>query len=258
MNKAIIAGLIGLAVGATGGYFACNFINKSKIDKAISDGIQNGLDMYRGRQKIIENESKKEEMIKTTGRNINAVPHFSATSVVKDIIAENGYTSKEPEGKPETDDSGLPFDVTTDISEKHNIWDEEEPDDIEEAEDYENRQESDVVDMAKLDPTVPPYEITADQYNGELEEECANGFWDKITLVFFKDNVFAEKTSMNDFQTMSSAEISAAIGNDNIKKMIEDINLNRLFIRNNKLHIDYEIVASGRSYSSVLHEDDEE
>jgi hypothetical protein len=77
-------------------------------------------------------------------------------------------------------------------------------------------------------------------------------------LILFKDNVFAERTSKNDFQTMSSMEINAAIGNDNVKKMIDNISIKRLFVRNNKLHIDYEIVASDRSYSSAINEEDGE
>ena len=87
MNKAIIAGIIGLAVGATGGYLVCHFTEKSKIDKAISDGIQKELDYIRGaqKQKAIDNDVKKNEMIKTTGRNINPIPHMSATNMVKTV-----------------------------------------------------------------------------------------------------------------------------------------------------------------------------
>lgn len=268
MNKAIITALIGLAIGATGGYCACHFIEKSKNEKAISDGIQNALDQIRGRQKekAIENESKKEEMIKTTGRNVYGYDAVPLTKMVlDDVLNENGYVSKEPEGKPDTDDNGLPFEEPSkedvhalELAEKHNIWDEPDPSNLENAEDYEARQEPEGIDMTKLDPTRPPYEITSEQFNDELNKETEQGFWDKTTLILFKDNVFAERTSKNDFQTMSSMEINAAIGNDNVKKMIDDISIKRLFVRNNKLHIDYEIVASDRSYSSAIQEEDEE
>lgn len=272
MNKAIIAGIIGLAVGATGGYCLCHFTEKSKIDKAISDGIQKELDYIRGsqKQKALDNEQKKSEMIKTTGRNINPIPHMSATSLVKDICRDEGYIKeddvKEPDNAPDDD---LPFEIANRDGEllkkaeapeekKQNIWDMPE-EKVESVEDYEDRQEPDQgVDMAKLDPTKPPYEITDKQFSEELQTETEQGFWDKSTLVFFKDNVFAEKTALNDFQTMSAAEIDIAIGKNNIKKFIEDRSLGRIFIRNNKLHIDYEIVRSPRSYTSAINIDDDE
>ena len=271
MNKAIIAGIIGLAVGATGGYLVCHFTEKGKIDKAISDGIQKELDYIRGaqKQKAIDNDVKKNEMIKTTGRNINPIPHMSATTLVKDICRDEGYITddtKEPDTSP---DDGLPFEVSEkdqkalDAAEEletkpHSIWD--DPDaEVESAEDYEARQEPDQgVDMEKLDPTLPPYTITDDQYNEELQTETGEGYWDKVSLIFFKDNVFAEKTALNDFQTMSAKEVEIAIGKDNIKSFIEDRSVGRAFVRNNKLHVDYEIVRSPRSYTSAINEDDNE
>lgn len=272
MNKAIIAGIIGLAVGATGGYLVCHFTEKSKIDKAISDGIQKELDYIRGsqKQKVLDNEQKKSEMIKTTGRNINPIPHMSATSLVKDICRDEGYIKdddvKEPDNAP---DDNLPFEIAEKDkkaldsaeeleSKSHSIWD--DPDaEVESAEDYEARQEPDQgIDMEKLDPTKPPYEITSEQYNNELQTETGEGFWDKVSLIFFKDNVFAEKTALNDFQTMSAKEVEIAIGKNNVKAFVEDRSLGRAFVRNNKLHVDYEIVRSPRSYTSAINEDDEE
>lgn len=271
MNKAIIAGIIGLAVGATGGYLVCHFTEKSKIDKAISDGIQKELDYIRGsqKQKVLDNEQKKSEMIKTTGRNINPIPHMSATSLVKDICMDEGYIKdddvKEPDNAP---DDNLPFEIAEKDqkaldsaeeleSKSHSIWD--DPDaEVESAEDYEARQEPDQgIDMEKLDPTKPPYEITSEQYNNELQTETGEGFWDKVSLIFFKDNVFAEKTALNDFQTMSAKEVEIAIGKNNVKAFVEDRSLGRAFIRNNKLHVDYEIVRSPRSYTSAINEDEE-
>ena len=271
MNKAIIAGIIGLAVGATGGYCLCHFTEKSKIDKAISDGIQKELDYIRGsqKQKALDNEQKKSEMIKTTGRNINPIPHMSATSLVKDICRDEGYIKddnvKEPDNAPDDD---LPFKIANRDEEllkkaeapeeqKQNIWDMPE-EKVESAEDYEARQEPDQgVDMEKLDPAKPPYEITNDQFNEELQTETEQGFWDKVSLIFFKDNVFAEKTSLNDFQTMSAEEVNIAIGKNNVKNFVEDRSLGRAFVRNNKLHVDYEIVRSPRSYTSAINEEEE-
>ena len=276
MNKAIIAGIIGLAVGATGGYLVCHFTEKSKIDKAISDGIQKELDYIRGsqKQKVLDNEQKKSEMIKTTGRNIYGYDAVPLTKMVlDDTLKKNGYIpddTKEPVKEPDNaPDDNLPFEIAEKDkkaldsaeeleSKSHSIWD--DPDaEVESAEDYEARQEPDQgVDMEKLDPTKPPYEITSDQYNNELQTETGEGFWDKVSLIFFKDNVFAERTALNDFQTMSSKEVEIAIGKNNVKAFVEDRSLGRAFVRNNKLHVDYEIVRSPRSYTSAINEDDEE
>ena len=274
MNKAIIAALAGLAVGATGGYLACHFIEKRKIDKAISDGVQRALDEIRGTQKkkVIENDEKKSEMIKTTGRNINPIPHMSATSLVKDICKENGYIPNdqvEPEGKP---DNGLPFEFdepskadarALELAEvKENIWDKKfDPENgIVTQEEYDAEQEpkvEDEIDMEKLDPTKPPYSITKEQYNEELQTATTKGMWDKVTLLFFKDNVFGERTALNDIQTMSAQEIGIAIGPSNVKKFVEDRSLGAIYIRNNKLQVDYEIIRSPRSYSSAINESEE-
>lgn len=259
MNKiAIIAGICGVVVGTTGGYFACHIIEKKKIDKAISDGIQQTLDEIRGKQKekIMENENKKNEIIKTTGRNINPIPHLNVKNIVADIVEENGYDGKEPDGAPDDDDD-LPFEVGE--VEKHNIWDEEEPDeDSITQEEYDDEQGPDTSLIDKLDPREPPYPITKEQYDEELLKETGDGVWDKVSLIFFTDNVFAERASFNEFTVMSSEEIEAAIGKDNMKHFISDRSLGRAFVRNNKLHIDYEIVRSPRSYSSALREDEEE
>ena len=259
MNKiAIIAGIGGLVVGATGGYFACHFIEQKKIDKAISDGIQSTLDEIRSnqREKVMENEKRKTNII-------NAIPHFDAVDIAKDIAKDNGYSEeskedvKEPEEAPD-DDSDLPFEMGE--VEKHNLWDEKDPDEEElTQEEYDQEQEPDKgVNIEKLDPKKAPYEITKEQYNDELSQEVSEGFWDKLTLIFFKDNVFAERVRINEYQTMDNSEIELAIGKNNMKKFVEDRSLDRYFVRNNKLCIDYEIVRSDRSYSSTLGEDDEE
>lgn len=265
MNKiAIIAGICGFAAGAAGGYFACHIIEKKKIDKAISDGIQQTLEEIRGnqREKVMENEKRKSNII-------NTIPHFNAVDIAKDIAKENGYIKeaeskdskdsrddvKEPEEEPDDD---LPFDIGE--VEKHNIWDEDEPDeDSITQEEYDSEQEPEVsVDISKLDPTKKPYPITKEQYDEELMDETSEGQWDKVELIFFTDNVFAERASFNEFTMMSSTEIELAIGKDNMKRFIEDRSLGLAFVRNNKLHIDYMITRSPRSYSSALHEDDEE
>lgn len=257
MNKAIIAGICGFVAGVAGGYFGCHFIEQKKIDKKISDEVQRTLDEIRNgqKQKIMENEEKKSNII-------NAIPHFNAVDIAKDIARDNGYVKteekeeqKEPEGKPDDD---LPFEVGE--VEKHNVWDMEdkEPDVSPTQEEYDAEQEPDKLDISKYDPKKAPYPITKEQYDEELIEETSNGLWDKVDLIFFTDNVFAERASFNEFTTMSSTEIELAIGKDNMKRFIEDRSLGVAYIRNNKLRIDYNIIRSPRSYSSAMHEDDEE
>lgn len=286
MMKVIIAGAAGLVIGGVGGYLACHFIEKAKIDKAISDGVQQTLDEIRGNQKrkAMDNENRKSDMIKTTGRNINPIPHLNGIDLVQEIAADSGYISKdsqesrecrdeerEPDGSPD-DDSDLPFEMSEEDEERatkdleldtrinHNIWDDKKPDDENlTQEEYDQEQEPEIPkSILDMDPKKPPYPITQDEYNNDFQKECEEGFWEKITLIFFKDNVFAERVRYNELEAMSAAEIIAAIGKDNMKKFVEDIGLKRTFVRNNKLHLDYEIVRSERSYSSVLHEDEEE
>lgn len=259
MNKIILAGLGGLVVGAIGGYFGCHFIEQKKIDKKISEEVQRTLDEIRGnqRQKIMENEEKKSNII-------NAIPHFNAVDIAKDIAAENGYVSKE-EKKEEVEepkdepDSDLPFEIGK--TESHNIWDDKDPDeDALDAEDYQDEQDSKAIDefLNNLDISKAPYPITDKQYNEDFTDDAHKDAWDKVTLIFFTDNVFAERVRQNEFTTMSATETELAIGKDNMKKFIEDRSLGRVFVRNNKLQIDYEIVRSPRSYSSVIGDDEEE
>ena len=287
MIKVIIAGAAGLVVGGVGGYLACHFIEKANIDKAISDGVQQTLDEIRGNQKrkAMDNENRKSDMIKTTGRNINPIPHLNGIDLVQEIAADSGYISKdsgnsresqecrdeerEPDGSP--DDSDLPFEMSEEDEERatkdleldtrinRNIWDNKPDDENLTQEEYDQEQEPEIPkSVLDMDPKKPPYSITQDEYNNDFQKECEEGFWEKITLIFFKDNVFAERVRYNELEAMSAAEIIAAIGKDNMKKFVEDIGLRRTFVRNNKLHLDYEIVRSERSYSSVLHEGEEE
>ena len=271
MNKvAIISGIVGLIVGATGGYLACHFIEKKNVDAEISKGIQNALDEIRGnqKQKAMENEAKKAEMIKTTGRNVNAIPHFNAVDVVTDIAKDSGYLPKDAKTvqpsmkRPDEDDepdSDLPF--TEGEGVEHSIWDDEDPNPNElTQEEYDAQQEPEESEFIKgLDPTKKPYTITKDQYNEELVHETEEGFWDKLTLIFFTDNVFAERVRVNEYQAMSSEQIEKAIGKDNLKRIVEDRSLDKLYVRNNRIHIDYEIVRSSRSYTSAMNElEDEE
>lgn len=264
MNKIIIAGICGFIAGAAGGYFGCHIIEKRNIDKKISDEVQKTLDEIRGHQKekVMENQEKKDQMIKTTGRDVYAIPHFTATDIVKDIISDEGYGKKEeevkePEEKPDDD---LPFEIGE--VEQHNIWDEKEPevDNSVSQEDYQAEQDSKAIDefLNNLDISKAPYPITDEQYNNDFTDEAHKGAWDKVTLIFFTDNVFAERAAYNEFTVMSATETELAIGKDNMKRFVEDRSLGRMFIRNNKLQIDYEIVRSPRSYSSALHEDEEE
>lgn len=265
MNKiAIISGIVGLVAGATGGYLACHFIEKKNVDAEISKGIQQGLDEIRGsqKQKAMENEAKKAEMIKFTGRDIHAI---DGIKLVKSIAEDNGYLPenkktddvKEPDDEP---DSDLPFEEG--MVEK-SIWDEDypypgDPDELSQEE-HDALQEPEESEFIKgLDPTKPPYKILKDQYNEELQTETEQGFWDKLTLIFFTDNVFAERVRYNEYQTMSSEQIEKAIGKNNMRDFIEDRSLEKLYVRNNRLHIDYEIVRSSRSYSSAMGELDEE
>ena len=269
MNKiAIIAGICGLVVGGTGGYFVCHTIEKKKIDKAISDGVQQTLDEIRSnqREKVMENENIKKSMI-------NAIPHFNAVDIAKDIAKDNGYVndlkesknskdSKDEVKEPEDEPDDLPFEIGERDMElyKQNIWDEPDPDDESlTQEDYDKTVEPEVpIDIQKLDPTKKPYAITKEQYDDEFMDETSEGMWDKVELIFFTDNVFAERAAYNEFTTMSSVEIELAIGKDNVKKFVEDRSLGQAFVRNNKLHIDYSITRSPRSYSSTIHEDDDE
>ena len=269
MNKiAILTGICGLIAGAAGGYFACHIIEQKKIDKAISDGIQQTLDEIRGnqKQKVMENEEKKTNII-------NSIPHFNAIDIAKDIAVENGYKSnedskddvKEPDEAPD-DEGDLPFEIEDKSDRdmelyKQNIWDTEDDDpNAVTQEDYQDEQDSKAIDefLANLDISKAPYPISEAQYNNDFTDDAHKGAWDKVTLIFFTDNVFAERAAYNEFTAMSSTEAELAIGKDNIKKFVEDKSLGRAFVRNNKLQIDYEIVRSPRSYSSALREDEEE
>ena len=265
MNKtAIIAGISGFIIGGTCGYFAYNIINRKKIDQAISDGVQKALEEIRNnqRQKVMENEQKKSNII-------NAIPHFNAVDVVKDIVTDNGYSPKEeevkePEGAPDDDEDDLPFDAKRDAEilkmaeAKHNVWDEPDPDEKElTQEDYDNEQEPDLgVEFEEIDPTKPPYMITEDKYEHDFTEgvDC----WDKLEWVMFKDNVIAERVRANEYETLSALEVETAIGKGNLAEIVNTIDIKRWFVRNNRLQADYLIVKSDRSYSSVIGEDEEE
>lgn len=256
MKNFIIGMISGIIVGGIAGYFGGKHIMKNVYEKRTSDEIQKTISEIKSKLHDKDNVnyiSPKECALMNEAEKKRLIPPISdvdeklnAKEIVKDILKDYGAKSD------------LPFEIKEEPKEEvehHNIWDDVVEDDEDVLDEY--LTPPDDSDIAHLDYSKPPFPIDKDKYSNDFAEMVEEGQWSKVSLILFTDNVIAEEKSKNDFVTMSSAEANAAIGADNLKTFIEDKSLGRIFIRNNKLHIDFEIVRSPRSYSSALNREEE-
>lgn len=260
MKKFILGALAGLLVGGIAGYFGGKHIMKNAYEKKTSEEIQktiseiksklhdnNNVNYITPKECALMNEAEKNRLIPPIS---NVDEKLNAKDLVKDILKNYGNKDDLPFELPKKDEK----------IEHHNIWDDDidtgEDDDAIDEEDY--PVPPDDSDIAHLDYSKPPYPINKDEYSNDFLEMVEEGQWSKVSLLLFTDNVIAEEKSKNDFVTMSSSEAEAAIGAENLRDFINDKSVGRIFVRNNRLHIDFEIVRSPRSYSSALYRDEDE
>lgn len=249
MKKFIIGAISGLIVGGLAGYFGGQKIMEGKYEKKTSDEIQKTVSELKEKMNNdVKYMSQKECALmneKEKSRLIPPLENFNAKDLVKDILKD--YSNK---------DGDLPFEMPVKKEEEklehHNIWDEADANPDDAIDEDKLPVPPDDSDIAHLDYSLPPYPINKDEYSNDFAEMVEEGQWSKVSLILFTDNVIAEEKSKNEFVTMSAEEANAAIGAGHLKDFINDKSLGRIFIRNNRLHIDFEIVRSPRSYTSAL------
>lgn len=91
---------------------------------------------------------------------------------------------------------------------------------------------------------VPPHIITPEEF-GELDE------YERISLTYYSDGVLAD----DDNRAMSDAEIEYAVGKKSLKRFAEldeDSEEDAVYVRNDHLKVDYEIIRDLMTYEEIL------
>lgn len=240
MNSIIKGALIflgGAAIGGGTAYIFTKNILEEQNEKVISDRVQDALTKYKSYELSKLNNEIKEE-IKDKILNDDIKDKFDP---IKEQWKENikryvpvDIPVEEPKEAPDDEEP---------VFERHNAFD--EPIDIPEDEVSEEEE-------VTKGENKTPYLISPKEYQYDYVDE-----YEKESLIFFKDNVltdqdFAEISAKDAEKLLGGAKLFTAFGSKGAKK-------NVVYIRNELLHIDYEIVHSPRKYTQeVLHMEDEE
>ena len=237
----------GAVVGGGAAYYIVNSINEAKNEKVISDRVEAAVKQYKAHElaklnsdimskvknsivKTNESEKVTSEEIEEYRDKLNRLPYSNIqTSVVE-----------EPKEAPDDDDIDIPV-------VKHNAFKDSE--EINEDEIMDEEEDDDIPEQGS---NKAPYIISPEEYQHDYVDE-----YDKDSLIFFKDNIltdqdFAEVSPNDAEKLLGGAKLFTAFGSKGAKK-------DRVYIRNERLHTDYEIVHSPRKYTQdVLHMEDEE
>lgn len=87
---------------------------------------------------------------------------------------------------------------------------------------------------------VPPHVISPEDF-GTIDE------YDQISLTYYSDGVLAD----DDNRAMSDEEIEYAVGKESLTHFGE-FEEDSVFVRNDRLKVDYEILLDGAKYSDIL------
>lgn len=245
--KSALIFVAGAVVGGGTAYYIVNSINEAKNEKVISDRVEAAVKQYKAHElaklnndimsKVKDSIFKTNEPEKVTSEEIeefrdklNRLPYSNiSTSIVE-----------EPKEAPDDDDIDIPV-------EKHNAFRDSEG--INEDEIAEEEEDDDIPEQGS---DKSPYLISPAEYQFDHQED-----YEKESLIFFKDNIltdedFAEIPVKDAEKLLGGARLFTSFGSKGAKS-------DRVYIRNERLHTDYEIVRSPRKYTQdVLHMEDEE
>ena len=237
--KGVLIFVGGAALGGGTAYILTKNVLEERKAKEISDKVQETLAEYKAHEMSKLNNDIKEEIKDRIIKNDDIKNKFDPIreeySKKIERYVPTDIPVEEPKEAPDEDEPVL---------EKHNAFD----DSVELPED-DISEDEEVVEKGKK---TEPYLISPKEYQYDFTDE-----YEKESLILFKDNIltdqdFAEISADDANRLLGGAKLFTAFGSKGAKK-------NVVYIRNELLHTDYEIVHSPRKYTQeVLHMEDEE
>ena len=237
--KGVLIFVSGAALGGGTAYILTKNVLEERKAKEISDKVQDALSQYKSHEMAKLNNDIKEEIKDKIFTENNLKSKF-------DPIREE-YRKSIAQYIPVEEPKEAPDDENDDILEKHNAFE----DSANLSEDDILKEEEDDVDVEK-GKNGSPYLISPEEYQNDHTDD-----YEKESLILFKDNIltdqdFAEISVDDANKLLGGGKLFTAFGSKGAKK-------NRVYIRNDLLHTDYEIVKSPRKYTQeVLRMEDQE
>lgn len=253
MKNAVIYAITFIAGASIGGASAY-FVTKKMIQKKADYEIESVRDRYRscGRNKCANNNHElyilrnaiKEFCTKDQIRDINAEFEIRCSRAEGAEVVE--FKSEEEQANDEEDD--IEFDTYNYISSPYRGLTESQlaermspPEDYPEEEEYQEGDEPDY-DPPEFSPKVdfahpkPPYIIDEDEFAEDI-------IFEKVTITYYEgDDTLCDTDE-------SIMKIEDIIGREALDEgFIDDI----LYVRNEKLGIDYEVVREQGAYSEIV------
>lgn len=233
MNKTIILCLGSFVVGATASFLITRGLLKQKYATFAEEEIASVKEAFaraKERRKPILKEKEdiskvaKEKKKEETGKDPNGV-------LARSSIKENTYQKTKKDyhlvGKPEVEET--PDDPDTS--------DEDEEEDEEER-DAAGKTEQEMKEAFVVDRTLP-YIITDQEFSDE------NPHYDKVSLYFYKhDEVVCEENEE------PIDDVENVIGYEALNILDKQMGV---WVRNERLAIDYEIIGINASYAEMVH-----
>ena len=244
--KNILIFVAGAAIGGGAAYYITNGINETRRDKEVSDRVEEAVKQYKAHELSKLNNDIKEQLKDTIVKSNEPVKVTSEEieeykEKLQRLPYANIQTSNIEEPKEAPDDDDIP-----DLVERHNAFHDSES--IKE-EDLLDDEDDDILEEGS---DKAPYLISPAEYQFDHQDD-----YEKESLIFFKDNVLTDE----DFAEISVEDAEALLGGAKLFTSFgsKGAKADRVYIRNEKLHTDYEIVRSPRKYTQdVLHMEDEE
>ncbi len=251
--KGLLIFLGGAAIGGGASYFITKSICEARSEKEISDRVESLVNEYKAHELSKLNNDIKENLksviIKDEPKEDRQMDIFEYSKKLK----ETGYSTyshdikteakvEEPKEAPDDDE----------VLERHNTFNDSKY--INEDDILEEKEDEDGIDDNSGESGVSkaPYIISPEEFQNDHTED-----YEKESLILFRDNIltdadFAEISAKDADILLGGPKLFMAFGSKGARKNI-------VFIRNDTLHVDYEICRSPRKYvEEVLHMEDED
>lgn len=213
MNKSIF-GVVGFILGAAAGSLVTwKFIEKKYMDMA-DDEIRSVKEMYRSKTSHVTGDEVRDISKRFVEEERTRI-HYEPDDTGKELINKlNNLTASYT-----SDDEKPDYTAYSQVKEKHNVFDGAMPAEPE----------------AKKDE---PYIIDPTEY-GEFSE------YEQIELTYYKDGVICE----NDTDMIDPYDI---LGDIDVADHFGEYENDRVFVRDDKRQVDYEILRDERTFMEVI------
>jgi hypothetical protein len=250
-----IAGAVGLTAGAVGGYFLARKLLRNEYEERLEEQIAETKEFYAGVYKTtVDGEplTPQEILEQNDPEALAALRAYQGTPKVVETPAETEEELLEHPGDDEMDERqaritearihSVSLEKEADPAKGVHPIEVEKPEPSESVNVFVDRN-FDYAEEKKLRTKDRPYVITHDEYFGAEHEE-----YDTIQLTYFeKDGTLVDE------HDKPIDDVDGTIGDESLARFGHGSKDNKIvYVRNEKLECEYEVVLSDQSYLEAL------